>query len=132
MFKLRISYLTVMAIILMMSAIFAVVPPAEGFEVGDTLLVKWSQDNYWYPATIVNKEGGRYFVRFHDGDEEWTNPFFMKVEDIREGDRVFGNYQNGGKYYPGRVTQRNGPAIHIIYDDGDEEDTTISFVRVLR
>ncbi len=132
MFKRRMNPLSWMRIIFMLSMIFSMVSTAESFEVGETMLVKWSKDNYWYPATIVNIEADRYFVRFHDGDEEWTHPSFMKEEDIREGDKVFGNYKNLGKYYPGIVTERNGSAIHIKYEDGDEEDTTISFVRVLK
>jgi len=112
--------------------IFAGVSMADDFEIGKTILVNWSKDKYWYPATVLKIDGHRYFVRFHDGDEEWTNKSFMKTEDIKAGDKGYGNYKNAGKYYPGQVTQRKGPAIHIKYDDGDEEYTTISFVRVLR
>jgi len=102
------------------------------WKVGEKLLVNWSHDKYWYPATIKKKDGQRYFVVFDDGDKEWTVPSRMIEEDIRVGDRVFGNWKSRKRYYPGRVTRRDGNKIHISYDDGDQENTTISFVRVLR
>jgi len=107
----------------------AKLPP---WKVGEKLLVNWSHDKYWYPATIKKKDGQRYFVVFDDGDKEWTVPSHMIEEDIRVGDRVFGNWKKRKRYYPGRVTRRDGNKIHISYDDGDQENTTISFVRVLR
>ncbi len=109
-----------------------ILPPARTWNTGETLLVNWSKDDYWYPATVKKKEGMRYFVVFDDGDKEWTTADRMTVEDMSMGDRVFGNWQKRGKYYPGRIAQRKGREIHIKYDDGDEEDTTISVVRVLR
>ncbi len=93
-------------------------------------LVNWSRDAYWYPATIIKKEGNRYFVLFDDGDKEWTDHSRMTPDDIAVGDRVFGNWKGKGKYYPGKIATRNGTTIHIKYDDGDQETTTISFVRV--
>lgn len=104
----------------------------NSWEVGDTLLVNWSGDIYWYPATIQKKDRDRYFVHFDDGDKEWTNRSRMIPEDITVGDQVFGNWKGKGKYYRGKVTSRNGKTIHINYDDGDKETTTISFVRVIR
>jgi len=56
----------------------------------------------------------------------------MIVENIAIGDRVFGNWKDRGKYYSGKVITRKGKTIQIKYDDGDEETTTISFVRVIR
>lgn len=108
-----------------------VLPPPQAWNVGDVLLVNWSQDEYWYSATVKQKEDERYLVVFGDGDEEWTTAERMTVDDLRAGDRVFGNWQMQGTYYPGRITQRKGRDIHIKYDDGNEEDTTIAVVRVI-
>src|SRR5262249_53070491 len=46
--------------------------------------------------------------------------------------RVFGRWQGGPLYYPGTVTAKRGEEIHIHYDDGDEEWTTLSMVRLDR
>jgi hypothetical protein len=97
-------------------------PIPKTWNIGGTLIVNWSKDKYWYPATVKKKDGERYFVVFDDGDEEWTTVNRMAVEDMREGDMVFGNWQKRGKYYPGRITHRVGREIHIKYDDGDEEN----------
>ncbi len=107
-------------------------PPPRAWRAGETPLVNWSRDEYWYPATVKKAEAARYYVVFDDGDEEWTTAERMTVEDLREGDRVFGNWQKRGLYYPGRIFQRRGLDIHIKYDDGDEENTTLSVIRVLR
>lgn len=107
-------------------------PPPREWKVGGALLVNWSKDVYWYPAKVTKKEGERYFVVFDTGNEEWTTADHMTADDLREGDRVFGNWQNRGTYYNGRITKRMGRDIHIKYDDGDEEDTTIGVVRVIR
>lgn len=46
------------------------------------------------------------------------------------GRRVSCNFQRAGTYYPGRIGQvRPGGAIHIEYDDGDREWTTMSACR---
>ncbi len=105
---------------------------ASTWKSGDTVLANWSGDEYWYPATVLSVEGDRFFVVFDDGDKEWSVADRMLPEDLRAGDRVFGNWKNLGRYYPGRITRRDGRDIHITYDDGDQEDTTISFVRVIR
>ena len=102
------------------------------WQVGEHLLVNWTRDAFWYPATVVKKEGKRYSVRFDDGDEEWTASSRMTQEDIEVGDKVFANFKNLGRYYPGTVAKRQGRKVHIRYDDGDAEVTTIASVRVLR
>lgn len=104
--------------------------PQNQWKIGSHALINWSRDIYWYPGTIKDIKGDLYFILFDDGDSEWADVSRIKPEDIKPGDRVFGNWKNKGKYYPGVVTQRNGLNIHIKYDDGDREETTISFIRV--
>jgi hypothetical protein len=43
-----------------------------------------------------------------------------------------GRYQQGMEYYPGKITERKAQTVHIQYDDGDQETTLLSAVRVLR
>ena len=56
----------------------------------------------------------------------------MLRDDIIVGDRISADWGRGGTYYWGKITKRNGDDIHIIYEDGGEEDTTIDAVRVVR
>jgi hypothetical protein len=102
------------------------------WQVNDRALVKWSGDEYWYPATITEVDGSRYHVAFDDGDEEWADAARIAGENLTAGSRVFGNWQRRGIYYPGKITDRRGDAITILYDDGDRETTTIAVVRVKR
>ena len=103
---------------------------AVTWKIGDRALINWTHDEYWYPGTIRDKKESLYFIHFDDGDEEWVDASRIKTDDIKPGDRVYGNWKNRKWYYPGVVTWRSGLSIHISYDDGDQEDTTISFVRI--
>jgi len=78
------------------------------------------------------KDGSRYYILFDDGDKQWTAAERITTDDIKVGSKVFTNWKKKGRYYSGRVTQRKGDRIHIRYDDGDKETTTISVVRILR
>jgi len=102
------------------------------WHVNDRVLAKWSGDEYWYPATITEVNGSRYHVAFDDGDAEWTDAARITNENLVVGSRVFGNWQRRGMYYPGKITARRGDTITILYDDGDQETTTIAVVRVKR
>lgn len=122
----KISPLLIIFLIIIGSPAFA----DGGWGIGDQVLVNWSGDDYWYPATIVDEEGGEFFVIFDDGDREWVLPDDIAPDDLAEGDRIQGNWQGGGVYYPGYIAERRGNAVLIEYDDGDVEATTIGFLRV--
>ena len=101
------------------------------WKVGDHCLAKWSGDGYWYPGRVSRIRDGLYFVRYDDGDSEWRFEKYIREEKLKPGDVVFGRWKSGRRYYRGRITMRKGDSIHIEYDDGDKEWTTISRVRVL-
>ena len=71
-------------------------------------------------------------VRFDDGDQSWVRPDQVAPLDLEVGDRVFARWQRGPAYRPGRITRMQGERIHVQYDDGAQEWTTIGLVRVLR
>ena len=102
------------------------------WNVGDRVLAHWSHDVFWYPAVIRAIEGERLYVRFDDGDKEWTTGEHLMAVDVEVGDTVYCRYQGGLYYFPGHVTDQDGERIHVQYDDGDEEWTTVSMVRVTR
>lgn len=66
---------------------------------------------------------------FNAGDYDEAR---ITSENLTVGSRVFGNWQRRGLYYPGKITDRRGDTITILYDDGDRETTTIAVVRVKR
>jgi len=95
---------------------------------GNRCLGLWS-DGYWYPATVVKAEAGVYFVAFDDGDSASVNESGIRAIDWRIGTYIQCNWKRKGAYYPGRITAMIGESIHVSYDDGDEEDTSIGMCR---
>ncbi len=102
-----------------------------GFAIGQLVFARWASDGYWYPGQITAINGENYDVQFDDGDTDTVDAKGISYHTVTEGSRVEGNWLAGGLYYPGRITHRRGSAIHIVYDDGDEEDTTLGFVRLV-
>ncbi|MCC7493980.1 MAG: DUF4537 domain-containing protein [Fimbriimonadaceae bacterium] len=107
-------------------------PPAD-WVAGDRVLCQWSHDLFWYPATVRQAAPGRVYVKFDDGDKEWTVPERVMPLDLEVGDRVYCRWQGGDEYYPGQVSLAEGSErIHVVYDDGDQEWTTVGFCRLTR
>jgi DNA repair protein Crb2 Tudor domain len=98
---------------------------------GDRVLAVWpAETGWWYPATVIGVDGDRALVQYDDGDRAPVTTDELRLLRLGTGARVFGRWQAGQSYYPGQVTQTTGNAIHIAYDDGDEEWTTVGLVRV--
>jgi hypothetical protein len=124
-----------MTVILASLALFnsaAKAEPAKQFKAGDRVLARWGPEKFWYAGTVREVKGTRYVIGFDDGDKQETPGEEVIADDIKVGDKVQGNFKRAGKYFPGKITTRTGDQIHIKYDDGDEEDTTIGMVRVER
>ena len=100
------------------------------WKVGDRALVNWSQDEFWYPATITRISRSRYYIVFDDGDEEWTTRSRIARLNLNVGRRVFANRKHEGDYYPGRIIATRKNIITILYDDRIRETTTIAGIRV--
>lgn len=105
---------------------------SASWKVGQRVLAQWSPEVYFYPGVIKSIKGSKYQVEFDDGDQAAVTAEQIASLDIKVGSRVFGRWKGGPAYFPGKVDQMNGEEIHIRYDDGDEEWTTISLVRVKR
>lgn len=102
------------------------------WNIDDRVLANWTHDEYWYPATVREVDDERVYIYFDDGDKEWTTAERLMAVDIEPGDRVHCRWKDGPYYYPGRVTQIAGEKLHVRYDDGDEEWTTLRCLRVTR
>ena|ERR1700677_3362310 len=100
--------------------------------VGQKILAQWYPEVFFYPGTIKSKEGDKFKVQFDDGDQALVTAKQIVPLDIKVGSRVFCRFKGGPAYFPGKVDQQDGAKIHIQYDDGDVEWTTISMVRVER
>jgi hypothetical protein len=99
--------------------------------IGDRVLAKWpSETEWWYPGVVVGIEIEGIEVQYDDGDRASLAEDELMPLAIGVGSRVYGRWQGGGTYYPGMVTAATGAAIHIEFDDGDKETTSVSMVRV--
>jgi DNA repair protein Crb2 Tudor domain/Agenet domain len=87
---------------------------------------------WWYPARALDVEDDGLTVEYDDGDSAHLSFRQVMALNIAQGNRVFGRKQGGPTYHPGTVTARRGEEIHVRYDDGEEEWTTLSMVRVDR
>jgi hypothetical protein len=99
-------------------------------QVGSRVMARWKADGYSYPASIIKTKDDLYQVEYDDGTKEWLEGPEILTYTITPGDRVEANWLNRGLYYRGTVTARKGKNVHINYDDGDEEDTTVDKLRL--
>jgi hypothetical protein len=100
--------------------------------VGDRVLAKWSGDGFWYPGTIQDVENEQLHVFYDDGEDEWRAPDEVAELTLEVGSRVFGRWQGGQFYYPGKITRVEGDRIQVKYDDGDQEWTSVEYLRIRR
>jgi hypothetical protein len=101
------------------------------FKVGDRVLAMWPVEiEWWYPGVICGSDGSELEIQYDDGDRATVGKRDVLPLKIDVGSRVWGRWQGGRAYYPGTITQKMGDAIHIAYDDGDQEWTTVSLVRI--
>ncbi len=87
---------------------------------------------FFYARIIQAVKYDKIQVQFDDGDQATVTAKQITPLDIKVGSRVFGRGKGGPAYFPGKVDEQKGKKIHIKYDDGDQEWTTISMVRVER
>jgi len=98
---------------------------------GDRVLAYWpAEAGWWYPATVIGTGEGQTLVQYDDGDRAPLTDDQLRPLRLGTGSRVYGRWQAGQYYYPGQITQTTGSAIHVGYDDGDEEWTTVGMVRI--
>lgn len=101
---------------------------AFAWKAGDRVLGLWS-DGLWYPANITGVTPAGFNVSFDDGDVAVLPATKIRMINWRVGTKVQCNWKRGGRYYSGTITRKQGDSIHISYDDGDQEDSTISICR---
>lgn len=97
--------------------------------VGDRVLAQWEEE-WWYPGVIVASNGAGVVVQFDDGDRATLANDQARPLSYSVGNRVYCRWKGGAAYYPGVVSAVIGSAVAIEYDDGDQETTTLSMVRI--
>jgi len=123
------------------------------WEMGDSVLANWSQDPFWYPASVTAKaDDDRYLVCFADGDEEWASRSRLMPDLLTVGDIVYHTQgllhrdESGQRAWtqmdpndldttritlPARIIGREDESVTIQYEDEVSFKTKIEFVRTL-
>jgi hypothetical protein len=100
---------------------------------GSRVLAVWPIEQiYWYPATVKRSTSRWVEVHYDDGHKARVKASEVMKIDIQVGSRVYARVKGGPVYQPAEVTRVNGEKIRVAYDDGGNEMTTISVVRVMR
>ncbi|MFX1239053.1 MAG: tudor domain-containing protein [Promethearchaeota archaeon] len=101
------------------------------YKKGDLIFGK--DKNIWYPGKVsFIDENGSINVEYEDGLSEWINDFsriqkntafkLSKISDLKEGDRIIGNWKGRGRWYEGKIKKINKKGrVYLKYDDGDKE-----------
>jgi hypothetical protein len=105
--------------------------PVERFDFneGDRILARVA-DDCWYPADILTIDGDRVTLQYLAGAQGFVTPELIKPLEVGVGLRVEGRWRGGDTYFPGVIDQERGERIHIRYDDGDGEWTTVRLIRI--
>ena len=98
---------------------------------GDRALAQWF-DGFWYPGIINGIEGKRVHILFDDNDQAHLTWDKIGKLEFNVGDRVLARWQGGPFYFPAEITKTQGERIHLHYEDGREEWSSIRLVRVER
>jgi len=46
---------------------------------GDRVMCRWKGKHAFYPGKVAKIRDGSYFIKFDDGDEEWSESRYLKV-----------------------------------------------------
>ena len=100
-------------------------------EVG-VVFAKWNSamnlGGYYYPAHITEMDNGQLLANFLDGDSGIiADGDTMDLQEAFNVLEIQGNWQFGGFFYKGRITNRN-PVV-MSYNDGHVEQVQLSQLR---
>lgn len=90
----------------------------------------------YFAATVRSCTGGQFSLQYNDGDSETSVPSSRlrncvaasttcsgRSQGYQLGNRVTVNWQNGGRFFPGRITRvNNRNSYNIVYNDNDREN----------
>lgn len=96
---------------------------------GNRAFAYWDEDEYFYPATILNIEGDNIFIRFDTGQEEWTDADYLEAFLVEVDDQVECKSVKDDLYYDVVVLDVDGDRVEVEFEDESTEWTTLSRLR---
>lgn len=110
-------------------------PKTHSFGPGAKVHSRWKRRPKYFRGTVTAIAGLRIHVQYDDGDKEWTTADMIRFQDgspfITVGVAVEARWKGGQKFYRGRITAIDDKQIHVTYDDGDKEWTSLDFIRLV-
>jgi hypothetical protein len=103
----------------------------QSWTAGARVFACW-HDLFWYPGVVLANNGEQYRVVMDNGNQVLVNGERMRPVELEVGDKVLSRWKGGPDYYPGEIVRQNGEVIHVSYEDGDEETTSVRLVRLQR
>ncbi|HND48178.1 MAG TPA: hypothetical protein PLL95_06425 [Anaerolineales bacterium] len=101
----------------------------EYWNEGDRVFAYWDEDDYFYPATILNIAEEDIFIRFDTGEEEWTQADYLEEYAVSENEEVECKSSKDDIYYDVTVLAVNGEQVQVGFGDGSTEWTTLNRIR---
>ena len=99
------------------------IAPAAAQQIGEWVLARYKGGDYWYPGVIQTVIPEAITVLYDDGMREALPLNQVRPYDWNTGSAVECNWQNGGKWYPGKIVSLKATLLTVRYDDGDVETT---------
>ena len=96
---------------------------------GDRVFAYWDEDDYFYPATILNIAEEDIFIRFDTGEEEWTQEEFLEEYAVSADEEVECKAAKDDQYYDVTVRSADGDRVEVEFSDGSTELTVL--IRIL-
>jgi hypothetical protein len=98
---------------------------------GALVLANWTKDSYWYPATVLETDGGRARVQYADGQNEWIGKDRIAALAFRVGDRVQ-TISASATYVWATVVQVEDGRLLLRDALGNQEWRPVALVRMMR
>lgn len=96
---------------------------------GDRVYAYWDEDDYFYPATILEITEEDILIRFDTGEEEWTQADYLEEYAVSANEEVECKSAKDDMYYDVTVLAVNGDQVQVSFDDGSSEWTTLNRIR---
>ncbi|HND48250.1 MAG TPA: tudor domain-containing protein [Anaerolineales bacterium] len=101
----------------------------EYWNEGDRVYAYRDEDDYFYPATILEITEEDILIRFDTGEEEWTQDEYLEEYAVAEDEEVECKAAKDDQYYDVTVRSADGDRVEVEFDDGTVEWTTLNRIR---
>ncbi len=100
-------------------------------EIGNRVLAMWPVEReWWYPGVVVESTSDEFLIQFDDGGRDSVPTEKALLLSPINGTKIQCRWKGGTTFFPGKIVSVSGAAIAVAYDDGDQETTSVSMIRV--